>query len=224
MQSNFDLALQLLPAQLWNTLYMVFASAFFGLLLGLPLGLILVLTGKGRLKQNLPVYKTLEAIVNIGRSFPFAILMVALIPFTRWLIGTSLGTTASIVPLSLAAAPFLARLIEANLSEVDSHLIEAGTVMGSNVRQIVLKILLPEAFPSLIASMTLTLVNLVGYSAMAGLVGGGGLGQVAIQYGYNRFNTPIMAATIALLIILVQCIQWAGNAAVYAVNKNRGKL
>jgi D-methionine transport system permease protein len=224
MQSNFDLALQLLPSQLGNTLYMVFASAFFGLLLGLPLGLILVITGKGRLKQNLPVYKTLESLVNIGRSFPFAILMVALIPFTRWLIGTSLGTTASIVPLSLAAAPFLARLVEANLAEVDSHLIEAGTIMGSNVRQIILKILLPEALPSLISSMTLTLVNLVGYSAMAGLVGGGGLGQVAIQYGYNRFNTPIMAATIALLIILVQCIQWVGNAAVYAVNRNRGKL
>ncbi len=224
MQSNFDLALQLLPSQLGNTLYMVFASAFFALLLGLPLGLILILTGKGRLKQNLPVYKTLESLVNIGRSFPFAILMVALIPFTRWLIGTSLGTTASIVPLSLAAAPFFARLVESNLAEVDSHLIEAGTIMGSNVWQIILKILLPEALPSLISSMTLTLVNLVGYSAMAGLVGGGGLGQVAIQYGYNRFNTPIMVLTIALLILLVQCIQWVGNAAVYAVNKHRGKL
>jgi len=224
MHPNLDLALQLLPAQLGNTLYMVFASAFFGLLLGLPLGLILILTGKGRLKQNLPIYKTLEAIVNIGRSFPFAILMVALIPFTRWLIGTSLGTTASIVPLSLAAAPFLARLVEANLSEVDSHLIEAGTVMGSNIRQITLKILLPETLPSLISSVTLTLVNLVGYSAMAGLVGGGGLGQVAIQYGYNRFNITIMILTIVLLILLVECIQWIGNLATYAVQKKRGKI
>ena len=224
MHPNLDLALLLLPLQFGNTLYMVFASAFFGLVLGLPLGLILVLTGKGRLKQNLPVYKTLETIVNVGRSFPFAILMVALIPFTRWLIGTSLGTTASIVPLSIAAAPFLARLIETNLAEVDAHLIEAGVVMGSDLKQIIVKILLPEAFPSLISSMALTLVNLVSYSAMAGLVGGGGLGQVAIQYGYNRFNTPIMVATIALLIILVQCIQWAGNTAAYAILKKRGKL
>ena len=224
MHPNLDLALQLLPLQLGNTLYMVFASAFFGLLLGLPLGLVLALTGKGRLKQNLAIYKTLETLVNIGRSFPLAILMVALIPFTHWLIGTSLGTAASIVPLSIAAAPFLARLIETNLSEVDSHLIEAGIVMGSDVKQIIAKILLPEALPSLIASFTLTLVNLVGYSAMAGLVGGGGLGQVAIQYGYNRFNTPIMIATVALLIILVQCIQWIGNAAVYAILKKRGKL
>lgn len=224
MHPNLDLALQLLPPQLGNTLYMVFTSAFFGLALGLPLGLILALTGKGRLKENLPVYKTLETIVNVGRSFPFAILMVALIPFTRWLVGTSLGTTASIVPLAIAAAPFLARLIETNLVEVDSHLIETGIVMGSNVQQIIMKILLPEALPSLISSFTLTLVNLVGYSAMAGLVGGGGLGQVAIQYGYNRFNTPIMIATVALLIALVQSIQWIGNAAVYAILKKRGKI
>ena len=224
MHPNLDLALQLLPPQLGNTLYMVFTSAFFGLALGLPLGLILALTGKGRLKENLPVYKTLETIVNVGRSFPFAILMVALIPFTRWLVGISLGTTASIVPLAIAAAPFLARLIETNLVEVDSHLIETGIVMGSNVQQIIMKILLPEALPSLISSFTLTLVNLVGYSAMAGLVGGGGLGQVAIQYGYNRFNTPIMIATVALLIALVQSIQWIGNAAVYAILKKRGKI
>lgn len=224
MHSNLNLALQLLPPELGNTLYMVFASAFFGLVLGLPLGLILTITGKGKLKENLLLYKILEALVNIGRSFPFAILMVALIPFTRWLIGTSLGTTASIVPLAIAAAPFLARLVETNLTEVDSHLVEAGIVMGSNTWQIIAKILLPEALPSLIASFTLTLVNLVGYSAMAGLVGGGGLGQVAIQYGYNRFNTPIMIATVALLIILVQCIQWAGNAAVYTLLKKRGKL
>jgi len=224
MDSNLDLALQLLPAQTGNTLYMVFAAAVFGLLLGLPLGLILALTGKGRIRENLPLYKLLGTVVNIGRSFPFAILMVALIPFTRWIVGTSLGTTASIVPLAIAAAPFLARLIEANLSEVDSHLIEAAVVMGSNVRQIVAKVLLPEALPSLISSVTLTLVNLIGYSAMAGLVGGGGLGQVAIQYGYNRFNTPIMIATVALLIALVQCIQWIGNKIAFSILKKRGKL
>lgn len=224
MHPNLDLALQLLPPQLFNTLYMVFASAFFGLILGLPLGLILTLTGKGQLKENLFVYKILGVLVNIGRSFPFAILMVALIPVTRWLVGTSLGTTASIVPLAIAAAPFFARLVESNLLEVDPHLVEAAVVMGSNTKQIVGKVLLPEAFPSLLASLTLTLVNLVGYSAMAGLVGGGGLGQVAIQYGYNRFNTPIMIATVALLIVLVQAIQWTGSSAVYAIQKKRGKL
>lgn len=222
--SNLDLALQLLPAQFGNTLYMVFTAAFFSLIIGLPLGIILAITSKGRIKENSFIYKTLATVVNIGRSFPFAIFMVALIPFTRWLIGTSLGTTASIIPLALAAAPFLARLIETNLNEVDKHLIEAAIVMGSNARQIITKVLLPEALPSLVSSITLTLVNLIGYSAMAGLVGGGGLGQVAIQYGYNRFNTSIMLATVILLILLVQIIQWLGNMVTYAIVKKRGKL
>lgn len=222
--SDWQLAAELLPAQLANTLYMVLASALFGLLLGLPLGIILALTGKGRIKESPALYKILETIVNIGRSFPFAILIVALIPFTRFLIGTSLGTSATVVPLAVAAAPFLARLIETNLNEVESPLIEAAIVMGSNVRQIICKVLLPEALPSLIQSVTLTLVNLVGYSAMAGLVGGGGLGEVAIQYGYYRFNTFIMIATVILLILFVQVIQWIGNGVAYAVLKKRGKL
>ncbi len=221
---NINLALDLLPLQLWNTIYMVFVSAFFGFLIGLPLGIILTITDKGHIKPNVPLYKILETIVNIGRSFPFAILMVALIPVTRWIVGTSLGTTASIVPLTIAAAPFIARLVENSLKEVDKHILEAAVVMGSNTWQIITKVLLPEALPSLISGMTLTLVSLVGYSAMAGLVGGGGLGQVAIQYGYNRFNTFIMVVTVILLILLVQIVQWIGGWLTASILKTRGRL
>lgn len=219
--SNFDLALHLLPLQLWNTIYMVFVSTFFAFLIGLPLGVLLTISDKGHIHPRPKLYQTLTLIVNIGRSFPFAILMVALIPFTRLIVGTSLGTTASIVPLTIAAAPFLARLIENSLKEVDRQMIEAALVMGSNNMQIVRKVLLPEALPSLILGITLTLVNVVGYSAMAGLVGGGGLGQVAIQYGYNRFNTFIMITTVILLIILVQLIQMIGNAIARSIIKRR---
>ncbi len=224
MGPNIDLALQLLPLQLWNTVYMVFASAFFALVIGLPIGVILTITSKGHIKEHPSFYKTLETIVNIGRSFPFAILMVALIPFTRWVVGTSLGTTATIVPLTIAAAPFIARLIEASLKEVDQNILEAAIVMGSTTWQIITKVLLQEALPSIITGITLTIVCLVGYSAMAGLVGGGGLGQVAIQYGYNRFNTFIMVATVILLVLLVQIIQWAGGRLAQSIAKKRGRI
>ncbi len=224
MNPNIDLAPQLLPLQLWNTIYMVAVSTFFAVLIGLPIGVILTITDKGHIKENASLYKVLETIVNVGRSFPFAILMVALIPFTRWLVGTSLGTTASIVPLTVAAAPFVARLIETSLKEVDHHILEAAIVMGSNTWQIITKVLLQEALPSILSGITLTIVNLIGYSAMAGLVGGGGLGQVAIQYGYNRFNTFIMVVTVILLILLVQGVQWIGNAAVKSILRKRGKL
>jgi D-methionine transport system permease protein len=222
MKANIDLALQLLPLQLCNTLYMVFASAFFALALGLPLGILLTVTDKGHIKESRALYKVLDIVVNIGRSFPFAILMVALIPLTRALLGTSLGTSASIVPLAIAAAPFVARMVESSLKEVDAHVLEAAVIMGSTTRQIIAKILIPEAFPALIQGLTLTLVHLVGYSAMVGLVGGGGLGQVAIQYGYYRFNSFIMIATVILLIAVVQLIQWAGNSAVKRIHKKRG--
>lgn len=221
---NIDLALQLLPLQFFNTLYMVIASTLLSLLIGLPLGLILTLTSKGHLKQNLFVYKVLEALVNIGRSFPFAILMVTLIPFTRWIVGTSLGTTASIIPLTVAAAPFVARLMESAFKEVPTSVLEAAIVMGSSTRQVITKVLLPEAFPSIISAITLTIINLIGYSAMAGLVGGGGLGQVAIQYGYNRFNSFIMVTTVTLLIALVQLIQSLGGYIVQKTHKKRGSL
>jgi D-methionine transport system permease protein len=224
ISTNIDLALHLLPLQLWNTLYMVFASTFFAIVIGLPLGVILTITDRGHIQQNAPLYKILETIVNVGRSFPFAILMVALIPLTRWIVGTSLGTTASIIPLTIAAAPFIARLIETSLKEVDRHILEAAIVMGSNSWQIVTKVLLPEALPSITSAITLTIVNLIGYSAMAGLVGGGGLGQVAIQYGYNRFNTFIMIVTVILLILLVQLVQWGGSYITRSISKKRGKL
>jgi D-methionine transport system permease protein len=203
---------------------MVFASAFFAVLIGLPLGVILAITDKGHIKEQPLLHKTLGAIVNIGRSVPFAILMVALIPFTRWIVGTSLGTAASIVPLTIAAAPFVARLIETSLKEVDRHILEAVIVMGSNTWQIIAKVLLPEALPSIVSGITLTVINLIGYSAMAGLVGGGGLGQVAIQYGYHRFNTFMMVATVALLIFLVQVVQWLGAYIVHSILKKRGHL
>ena len=220
---TLSLALKILPLQFWNTIYMVFASAFFALVIGLPLGVILTITDRGHIKENPYVYKILELIVNIGRSFPFAILMVALIPVTRFIIGTSLGTTASIVPLTIAAAPFIARVVESSLKEMGRNILEATLVMGASPWEIITKVLLPEAFPSLIHGLTLTLVNLVGLSAMAGLVGGGGLGQVAIQYGYNRFNTPMMLITCILLIILVQAIQWMGGSWAKKIARKRGK-
>lgn len=185
----------------FQTLYMVFVALLFATIIGLPVGVILFQTGN----------RLLGAIVNIIRSFPFAILLIALIPFTRVIVGTSLGTTASIVPLAVAAAPYLARVVETSLQGVDPNLIEAARVMGSTKMQVIRKVLLPEALPNLISNFTLATVNLIGYSAMAGLVGGGGLGTVAIAYGYQRFNGPLMFATVVLLIVIVQGIQWIGG-------------
>ena len=219
---SLTLAWALLPKACLETLYMTFFSGLFATLLGLPMGIVLMLTRRGHLLACPPFYRTLEAIVNVGRSFPFAILMVALIPITRWIVSTSLGTTAAIVPLTIAAAPFVARLVETSLSKVDRHMVEASMVMGSTVPQMVLKVFLPEALPALVADITLTLVNLVGYSAMAGLIGGGGLGQVAIQYGYHRFNTPIMVLTVILLVIIVQGLQWIGHRLATSILVKRG--
>lgn len=213
----------LVPLELWNTVYMVACSTLIALLIGLPLGVILTITDRGHLKENLWLHQVLGSIVNIGRSFPFAILMVALIPFTRWIIGTSLGTTASIVPLSIAAIPFMARLVEASLKEVDKGMIEAAIVMGSNPWQIITKVLVPECMPSLILASTTTIINLIGYSAMAGTMGGGGLGKIAIQYGYQRFNVLLMIVTVIILIILVQLIQIIGQRWAKRLNLKRGK-
>lgn len=222
-QENLQLAERLLPIELWNTIYMIVAAAFFAALVGFPLGIILSITDKDGIKPQPTIYKILSWIVNIGRSIPFAILIIAIIPFTRFIVGTSLGTTASIVPLAVAAAPFIARLVEMALKEVDREMIEAAHVMGSSTTDIICKVLLPESLPSLISGMTITLVSLVGYSAMAGLVGGGGLGRVAIQYGYNQFNGFMMLTTVILLVILVQVIQWLGNLWVRAILRKRGK-
>lgn len=223
VSENFHLALQLVPSELGNTLYMVFVSGFFATLIGLPLGVLLYLTGKEGLKENKTLYRILATLVNIGRSIPFAILIVAVIPFTRLIVGTSLGTTASIVPLTLAAAPFFARLVERALNTVERGIVEAAIVMGSTPGQIVTKVCIPEAFPGLVSGMTLTLVNLVGFSAMAGLVGGGGLGKIAIQYGYQRFNGFLMLTTLILLLLLVEGIEWLGKKYVSKILKKRGK-
>ncbi|HSX12646.1 MAG TPA: methionine ABC transporter permease [Rhabdochlamydiaceae bacterium] len=213
----------LLLFSLGETLYMVFASIFFATLIGMPLGILLFLTKKGHLKERPMLHKILGAVVNLGRSFPFAILMVALIPVTRWIIGTSLGTTASIVPLSFAAAPFIARQVENCLNEIGREILEAAIVMGSSIGQIIYKVLLAEALPSLIQALTLTIINLIGYSAMAGLVGGGGLGTVAIQYGYQRFNGSVMFWTVILLILLVEIIQTIGSRLAARLRKKRGQ-
>jgi D-methionine transport system permease protein len=213
----------LVPLEFWNTLYMVIASTFIAILIGMPLGIVLTITDRGHLKENLWLHQILGSLVNIGRSFPFAILMVALIPLTRWIVGTSLGTTASIVPLSIAAIPFIARLVEASLKEVDKGMVEAALVMGSNPWQIITKVLIPESLPSLILATTTTMINLVGYSAMAGTMGGGGLGKIAIQYGYQRFNVPLMIITVIILVVLVQLIQMIGHRWAKHLNFKRGK-
>lgn len=220
---QLNLIWTLVPLELWNTLYMVFLSTLLAVLFGFPVGILLTITEKGHLKENRWLHRMLGAIVNIGRSFPFAILIVALIPLTRWIAGTSLGTTAAIIPLSIAAIPFMARLVEASLKEVDKGMIEAAIVMGSSTKQIITKVLLPESFSALILATTTTIINLIGYSAMAGTMGGGGLGKIAIQYGYQRFNISLMVVTVILLIILVQSVQFAGHQWAKRLNHKRGK-
>ncbi len=216
------LAWDLIPIEFVNTLYMVAVSTFFAFVIGLPIGVILRLTDRGGLKENRAIYQTLGVFVNIGRSIPFAILIVAIFPFTRFVVGTSIGTTASIVPLTIAAAPFLARVIESALRELDKSVTEAAIVMGSTTRQIVRKVWIPEALPAIVNGVTLTAVTLIGYSAMAGLVGGGGLGKVAIQYGYQRFNGFLMLVTLVVILLLVEVVQWIGSGIATAIMKKRG--
>jgi D-methionine transport system permease protein len=224
MEQNIHLALKLIPIEFLNTLYMVFASAFFSLIIGLPLGVILMITSVGQFAENKKIYSVLSTIVNIGRSFPFAILIVALIPFTRFIIGTSLGTTASIVPLTIAAIAFVARIVEVALMSVSKQVIEAAIVMGSKPIDIITKVLLQEALSPLVLGFTNVIVTLIGYSALAGLMGGGGLGKIAIQYGYYQFNVFLMVTTVIVLIILVQLVQLLGNKIAENIDKKRGKL
>lgn len=219
MQETIDLMIQLLPTALFETFYMVAFATIIAVIIGAPIGIILIISEKNGIRENILLNQILSAIVNIGRSFPFSILMVAIIPLTRLITGTSLGTTASIVPLSVAAIPFVARVIESSLREVDKGIIEASQAMGATSWQIIHKVLIPEALPGIVLGITLTIINLIGYSAMAGLIGGGGLGKIADQYGYKRYNTPIMIATIILLIILVQIIQWIGNRIAQQLDK-----
>ncbi|WP_329397239.1 methionine ABC transporter permease [Streptomyces melanogenes] len=197
-----------------DTLYMVLWSTLVTVAGGLPLGVLLVLTDKGGLLQNRPVNKVIGVIVNIGRSMPFIILLIALIPFTTWVVGTFIGPTAMIVPLAVGAIPFFARLVETSIREVDHGLVEAVQSMGGSIPTIVRKVLLPQALPSLIAGLTTTVITLVSYSAMAGAVGGEGLGSKAITYGFQRFETQFMLITVGVLIAIVTVIQLIGDGAV----------
>jgi len=209
---NWNVLITLVGQATLQTLIMVLFSTFFSVLLGLPLGILLCVTDPqtGILPKPL-LNQVLTRIVNVLRSFPFIILMILLFPLSRIIVGTSIGTTATIVPLSIAAAPFVARVIETALKEVDPGVIQAARAMGSTNFQIVVKVLLPEAMPSLVSGITLTIINLIGYSAMAGAIGGGGLGDLAIRYGYQRFRTDVMIAAVLVILLLVEIIQVIGT-------------
>lgn len=194
-----------------ETLYMVGLAALFTVLIGLPLGVLLFISRRNGLAPMPTLNAVLGSIVNVGRSLPFIVLLIALIPFTRLLIGTTLGSTAAIVPITIGAFPFFARLTENALDEVEYGRIEAILSMGGNLWHVIGKALLPEALPSLLASITLTVVMLIGFSSMAGVIGGGGLGDLAIRYGYQRFNDQVMVGTVVILVVLVQGVQMAGE-------------
>jgi D-methionine transport system permease protein len=201
-----------LPAATAETLWMVGLAGTVSVLVGLPLGVLLHTSAPGGLRPMPRTNQAVGAVVNVTRSLPFIILMVALIPLTRLVTGTSIGSTAAAVPLAIGAIPFFARLVEAALRDVDGGSVEAATVMGATRRQVVAKVLLPEAVPGLVAATTTTLITLVAYSAMAGAVGGGGLGFLAISYGYRRFDTVVMVLTVVVLVVLVQLVQLVGDS------------
>ncbi|MBQ5832789.1 MAG: ABC transporter permease [Selenomonadales bacterium] len=209
----------LLLKSLWETIYMVALSTVIATAAGIPLGVILVCTDRGGILQNLGINRVLGWIVNATRSTPFIILMVAIIPLTRMIVGTSIGIAAAMVPLCIAAAPFIARLVETSLKEVDGGVIEAAQSMGATPWQIITKVMIPEAMPSIISGITITIINLIGCSAMAGAVGGGGLGDLAIRYGYQRFQADVMIITVVILIIMVQVVQSVGDYASRRLNK-----
>ncbi|MBT1279696.1 methionine ABC transporter permease [Thermoanaerobacter sp. CM-CNRG TB177] len=213
--------INLLLVGTWQTIYMVVVSTFIATIFGVPLGILLMVTDRNQILQNELLNKILGTIVNIFRSVPFVILLIVLIPFTRLLVGKAIGTTAAIVPLSVAAIPFMGRLTETALREVDRGIIEAAQSMGASPLQIITKVLVPEALPSIAAGITITTINLVGYSAMAGVIGGGGLGDLAVRYGYQRFMLDIMLYTVAILVAMVQLIQLIGDVLVKQLSKNR---
>ena len=214
-------SLYLVGSATLQTLIMVFFSTIFSLLLGFPLGVLLCVTDPNGITPKPVLNQVLSRIVNILRSFPFIILMIVLFPLSRIIVGTSIGTAATIVPLSIAAAPFVARIIESSLNEVNPELIQAAKAMGSTNMQIILKVLIPEAMPSLVDGITLTIINLIGYSAMAGAVGGGGLGDLAIRYGYQRFRPMVMFVAVVVILVLVELIQFIGNRISAAIMKKR---
>ncbi len=207
---SISLFYELLTA-LWQTIYMVLVSGGISIVIGIPLGVFLLTTRRGNLLGHYFINRLLSIIVNALRSIPFIILLVAIVPLTRLLVGTSIGTAAAIVPLTIGAIPFVARIVENALDEVAPGLVEAGLAMGATPWQVIVKILLAESLPSIVNGITVTLVTLVSFSAMAGAVGGGGLGDLAIRYGYQRFDVKVMTITIIVLIVLVQCLQMAGD-------------
>lgn len=202
-----------------DTLYMTIVSTALSYVFGMIMGVLLVICRKDGIAPRPVFYAVLDMVVNLTRSFPFLILMIAVIPFTRFLVGTTIGNNATVVPLVIAAAPFVARLIEASLLEVDNGVVEAAQSMGASTWQIISKVLLPEALPSLLNGSAVAAITILGYSAMSGAVGGGGLGKLAIMYGYNRYQTDIMFATIVLLIVIVQLFQMLGNWATKRFDK-----
>jgi len=211
--------LTLITKPLMESLYMVFFSTIFALLLGIPLGILLVTSEKNGLWEKPLLNKVLNGIINLLRSFPFLILMILLFPLADLIVGKQIGTTATIVPLSIGSAPFVARLIESSLKSVDKGVVESALSMGASTKEIIWKVLLPEAFPSIISDITISIINIIGYSAMAGSIGGGGLGDLAIRYGLYRFKTDVMIAAVIVIIILVQSIQFIGNTLSKRVNK-----
>lgn len=219
---NIDKIIILVRDAAAQTAVMVVFSTLFSLLLGLPLGILLCTSDpQSGIRARPALYQILTRIVNALRSFPFIILMIVLFPLSRVLVGTSIGTKATIVPLSIAAAPFVARIIESALKEVDRGVVQAARAMGSTTMQIIFKVLIPEALPSLIDGVTLTIINVIGYSAMAGAVGGGGLGDLAIRYGYQRFRSEIMAIAVIVILLMVELIQMLGTALSHKVAAKR---
>ena len=205
----------------WDTLYMVLVSTLLGYVIGLPLGILLTITDVDGINPNKVIYKILDIIINVTRSIPFLILLILIMPFTKLVVGKSYGTTATIVPLTIAAAPLIARMVESSLKEVDKGVIEAAFSMGANGFTIIWKVLVTEARTSLLVGVTIALGTILGYSAMAGVIGGGGLGDIAIRYGYYRYETGIMIITVAVLVILMQVLQWAGMLLSKKIDRRR---
>ena len=210
---------ELIIPSLLETLYMVFFSTIFSILIGFPLGVLLVITEKDNIWEKPAFNKVLSSIINVLRSVPFIILMILVFPLSKIIVGTKIGTTATIVPLSIAAAPFVARVMESSLKEIDKGVIESSLAMGATVPQIIGKVLIPESLPSIVSGITLTIINLIGYSAMAGAIGGGGLGDLAIRFGLHKWQKDIMFAALIVIVILVQSLQFLGNFISLKTNK-----
>ena len=215
----FEDMIPLLTKALGETVYMVAVSMIIATIIGVPVGVLLHVTTKGQILESPILNKVLSSVINAVRSIPFIILLVAIIPFTRLVVGSSIGTTAAMVPLVIASIPFIGRQVETSLREVPEGIVEAAQSMGATPMQIISRVLLPEAMPNIVAQLTTVIIALVGESAMAGAVGGGGLGDLAIRYGYQRFRPEIMLATVVILIIMVQLVQFAGNKLAAKLNK-----